>query len=306
MLRRVRECVLPSITRDEPIQAWIIDDTGFPKKGSHSVGVTRQYCGQLGKQDNCQVAVSLSVATHQGSLPVAYRLYLPKDWADDPIRRTIAGVPDDVRFQTKPEIALQQMRQALADRVPPAVALMDPAYGNDSKLRAGISELGLNRLEQVRAWRVRLVGRIGDRLLEGALNHITAAGDVGHIARDDLLLEERVGHVDTLGRRRGEEELHQQVVEDQDQDEADPPWPRSHQRVALGRLILRRRPLHIVRTRRSRPWRSRPIHGCRWPAAHRLLSCRGLGVARHLGYLLERNRSTTLFLKREQKIRRLE
>jgi len=76
MLRRVRECVLPSITRDEPIQAWIIDDTGFPKKGSHSVGVTRQYCGQLGKPDNCQVAVSLSVATHQGSLPVAYRLYL--------------------------------------------------------------------------------------------------------------------------------------------------------------------------------------------------------------------------------------
>ena len=80
VLTRVRERVLPSITRHEPVQAWIIDDTGFPKKGSHSVGVARQYCGQLGKQDNCQVAVSLSVATHQGSLPVAYRLYLPKDW----------------------------------------------------------------------------------------------------------------------------------------------------------------------------------------------------------------------------------
>lgn len=143
MLRRVREHVLPSITRDEPIQAWIIDDTGFPKKGSHSVGVARQYCGQLGKQDNCQVAVSLSVATHQGSLPVAYRLYLPKEWADDVARRMIAGVPDDVGFQTKPEIALQQVREALADGVPPGVALMDPAYGNDSKLRAGISELGL-------------------------------------------------------------------------------------------------------------------------------------------------------------------
>ena len=143
MLRRVREAVLPSITRDEPIQAWIIDDTGFPKKGSHSVGVARQYCGQLGKQDNCQVAVSLSVATHQGSLPIAYRLYLPKEWADDAVRRAIAGVPDDVRFQTKPEIALQHVRDALADRVPPAPVLMDPAYGNDSKLRAGISELGL-------------------------------------------------------------------------------------------------------------------------------------------------------------------
>jgi SRSO17 transposase len=143
MLRRVREHVLPSITRDEPIQAWIIDDTGFPKKGSHSVGVGRQYCGQLGKQDNCQVAVSLSMATHQGSLPVAYRLYLPREWADDLARRKIAGVPDDVGFQTKPEIALQQVRQALANGVPAGVALMDPAYGNDSKLRAGISELGL-------------------------------------------------------------------------------------------------------------------------------------------------------------------
>jgi SRSO17 transposase len=137
-MSRVRERVVPSITRDEPIQAWIIDDTGFPKKGRHSVGVARQYCGQLGKQDNCQVAVSLSVATHQGSLPVAYRLYLPKDWADDPVRRTVASVPDDIRFQTKPEIALQQMREALAagvpaHGVPPGVVLGDPAYGNDSK-----------------------------------------------------------------------------------------------------------------------------------------------------------------------------
>ena len=132
-----------SITGDEPIQAWIIDDTGFPKKGRHSVGVARQYCGQVGKQDNCQVAVSLSIATHQGSLPVAYRCTLPKEWADDPARRAIAGVPNEVRFQTKPEIALQQLREALADGVPPGVALIDPAYGNDSKLRAGISGLGL-------------------------------------------------------------------------------------------------------------------------------------------------------------------
>src|ERR1700684_2349230 len=141
LLTRVREQVLPSITSEEPIQAWIIDDTGFPKKGRHSVGVARRYCGQLGKQDNCQVAVSLSVATHQGSLPVAYRLYLPKDWTNDPVRRTIAGIPDDIRFQTKPEIALQQMRQALAAGVPPAVVLADPAYGNDSKFRAGTPSL---------------------------------------------------------------------------------------------------------------------------------------------------------------------
>ena len=142
MLIRVRELVLPSITRDEPVQAWIIDDTAFPKKGHHSVGVARQYCGHLGKQENCQVAVSLSVATHQASLPVAYRLYLPQDWADDPARRAVAGVPSKVAFQTKPEIALQQMRQAHADGLPTAVALMDPAYGNNGALRAGIRELG--------------------------------------------------------------------------------------------------------------------------------------------------------------------
>jgi SRSO17 transposase len=143
VLRRVRERVLPTITREGPVQALIIDDTGFPKKGKHSVGVTRQYCGQLGKQDNCQVAVSLSVATHQGSLPIAYRLYLPKDWAEDPLRRSAAGVPEEIRFQTKPEIALGLLRQALLEDVPAAVVLMDPAYGNDGKLRAGISELGV-------------------------------------------------------------------------------------------------------------------------------------------------------------------
>lgn len=144
VLTRVRERVLPSLTREERVQALIIDDTGFPKKGEHSVGVARQYCGQVGKQDNCQVAVSLSVATHQGSLPVAYQLYLPKAWADDPVRRAKAGVPEDIVFRTKPEIALQQVRQALADGVPQAVALMDPAYGNDSKLRAGLTELGVS------------------------------------------------------------------------------------------------------------------------------------------------------------------
>jgi SRSO17 transposase len=80
VLAKVREMVLPEVERHGPIEAWIIDDTGFPKQGRHSVGVARQYCGQLGKQDNCQVAVSLSVANHHASLPVAYRLYLPKDW----------------------------------------------------------------------------------------------------------------------------------------------------------------------------------------------------------------------------------
>ena len=93
VLAKVREMVLPAIERQGPIEAWIIDDTGFPKKGIHSVGVARQYCGQLGKQDNCQVAVSLSLANAYASLPVAYRLYLPEAWASDAARRKKAGVP---------------------------------------------------------------------------------------------------------------------------------------------------------------------------------------------------------------------
>ena len=112
VLAKVSEMVLPEIERHGPIEAWIIDDTGFPKQGRHSVGVARQYCGQLGKQDNCQVAVSLSVANHHASLPVAYRLYLPKDWAKDRTRRRKAGVPKEISFKTKPEIALEQLRWA--------------------------------------------------------------------------------------------------------------------------------------------------------------------------------------------------
>src|SRR6202051_1817828 len=134
VLAKVREMVLPSMERHGPIEAWIIDDTGFPKKGTHSVGVQHQYCGQLGKEANCQVAVSLSIATHSASLPVAYRLYLPKDWIKDAGRRKKAGVPRDISFKTKPEIALDQIRWACEAGLPRGVALMDGAYGTDSRL----------------------------------------------------------------------------------------------------------------------------------------------------------------------------
>jgi SRSO17 transposase len=123
--------------------AWIVDDTGFPKKGNHSVGVTRQYCGQVGKQDNCRVAVSLSVSTWNSSLPIAWRLYLPEVWASDSERRVQAGVPEELRFQTKPQIALEQIRQAVEQQVPAGVVLADAGYGIDTRFRAGIDELGL-------------------------------------------------------------------------------------------------------------------------------------------------------------------
>src|SRR5487761_1315681 len=109
VLAKVREMVLPAIEKNGPIEAWIIDDTSFPKQGQHSVGVHHQYCGQLGKQANCQVAVSLSVANHAASLPVAYRLYLPEAWTKDRARRKKAGVPKEIKFMTKPEIALEQI-----------------------------------------------------------------------------------------------------------------------------------------------------------------------------------------------------
>src|SRR3954462_4418432 len=143
ILTKVRELTLSAIERSGPVEVWIIDDTSFPKKGRHSVGVTRQYCGQLGKRDNCQVAVSLSAATPAPSLPVAYRLYLPQDWAADPVRRQKAGVPESVTFQTKPESALDQIRAALEAQIPRGVVLMDAGYGADTALRTGVSALGL-------------------------------------------------------------------------------------------------------------------------------------------------------------------
>ena len=143
VLAKVREMVLPAIEKSGPIKAWIIDDTSFPKQGKHSVGVHHQYCGQLGKQANCQVAVSLSIANHAASLPVAYRLYLPEAWTKDRARRKKAGVPKEIKFKTKPQIALEQMRWACESGLPRGVALMDSAYGRDSRLRAGMTELGV-------------------------------------------------------------------------------------------------------------------------------------------------------------------
>src|SRR5580693_7494975 len=143
LLAKVRELVIPAIERHEPIKAWIIDDTSYPKQGTHSVGVHHQYCGQLGKQANCQVAVTLSIANHHASLPIAYRLYLPKDWVDDAQRRRRAHVPEAIGFKTKPQIALTQIRAALAAGVARGVVLMDASYGTNSALRAGVSALAL-------------------------------------------------------------------------------------------------------------------------------------------------------------------
>ena len=149
VLGKVREMVLPRVEGHGPIEAWIIDDTGLPKKGRHSVGVARQYCGQLGKEDNCQVAVSLSLANGHASLPVAYRLYLPQEWVNDRARLRKAGVPEDIDFKTKHEIALDQLRWACAAGLPRGVVLMDAGYGPNNALRADVTALGLTYIAGV-------------------------------------------------------------------------------------------------------------------------------------------------------------
>jgi SRSO17 transposase len=140
MLAQVRRQVLPTMQKHGPVVAWIIDDTGFPKQGKHSVGVARQYCGQLGKSDNCQAAVSLSVSTWNSSLPVAWRVYLPEVWCQDRQRCQEAGVPKEVSFQTKPEIALEQIRQAIEEQVPVGVVLADAGYGKGTEFRTALTQ----------------------------------------------------------------------------------------------------------------------------------------------------------------------
>jgi SRSO17 transposase len=143
LLEEVRNYGLPVMQKQGPVVAWIVDDTGFPKKGKHSVGVTRQYCGQVGKQENCRVAVSLSVATWSSSLPIAYRLYLPKAWATDAERREQTEVPEEIEFQTKPDIALDQIRTTVAADLARGVVLADAAYGMNTDFRDGLTALGL-------------------------------------------------------------------------------------------------------------------------------------------------------------------
>jgi SRSO17 transposase len=140
MLSAVAERVLPKLIERDDAVYWLVDDTGFPKKGKHSVGVAHQYCGQTGKQDNCRVAASLSIASERGSLPIDYQLYLPREWADDESRRGKAGVPEEVVFKTKPTLAMEQIEAALAADYPCGIVLADAACGDE------------------RAWRERLAG----------------------------------------------------------------------------------------------------------------------------------------------------
>jgi SRSO17 transposase len=149
----------------EPLAAWIVDETGWLKQGDRSVGVSHQYCGAVGKQANCQVSVEVVISDGEIAAPVAGRLYLPESWADDPARREAAGVPPEVKFQTKPMIALELIREVVRDGVSRAPVLGDEVYGASSELRGALRELELEYFLNVggdlMAWTRRVKTRLG-------------------------------------------------------------------------------------------------------------------------------------------------
>ena len=154
---------LEPITQRAQICSWVIDDTGFLKKGDHSVGVQRQYTGSAGKIANCQIGVSLTLATPQDHLPVDFELYLPECWTDVPARRAEARIPDEVEFKSKPELALDMLRRAVKADLPRGTVLADEGYGNSAEFREGCRKLGLNFAVAVRSvtkvWVVDALGR---------------------------------------------------------------------------------------------------------------------------------------------------
>lgn len=151
VLRLARELVLAAMERHGAVAAWIVDDTAFPKKGRHSVGVARQWCGVLGKQENCQVAVSVTLAHEAISIPGAYRLYLPEAWAEDAARRRAAGVPDEVRWRTKGEIALEEIAALRREGAPLAPVVADAGYGDATAWRDELTLRGIPYVVGVKA-----------------------------------------------------------------------------------------------------------------------------------------------------------
>src|SRR5205085_5890652 len=133
------------------VTAWIVDDTGIVKDGRHSPGVKRQYSGTLGKIGNCQITVSVHAVGERGTLPLGWRLYLPEEWCDDLPRRRKAKIPDEVAFQTKPQLAAELCEQAAAWELPVAPVLADSAYGDDAGFRSRLQQAGLEYVVAVRA-----------------------------------------------------------------------------------------------------------------------------------------------------------
>jgi SRSO17 transposase len=176
-----------AIAEREPVTTWIIDDTGFLKQGKHSVGVQRQYTGSAGKITNCQIGVSLSVASRREHVPIDFALYLPRSWLDSPARRVEARIPDEATFKTKPELALDLVVRALEAKVPGEIVLADAAYGTSVEFRNGLVTYGLDYAVGIngasKVWTLDARGRqsrepisaldLGVRLGRKAFRHVT-------------------------------------------------------------------------------------------------------------------------------------
>jgi SRSO17 transposase len=179
--RTAASYALGAMTDREPVEAWIIDDTGFLKQGKHSVGVQRQYTGSAGKVANCQVGVSLSVATRTEHLPIDFELYLPKAWTDDPARREEARIPADLLFKTKPDLALDMLHRAVEDGVARGVVLADSAYGGSSEFRDALRWMGLDYAVGIesgeKVWRLdKLLRRRGEPLTVSEIARVVGPG----------------------------------------------------------------------------------------------------------------------------------
>ena len=165
MRRLAARYALHEMTKQECVSTWIINETAFPKRGKHSVGVQRQSTGIGRKIANCQIGISLSVATRSEHLPIDFELYLPHCWSDDPVRRGEAHIPDDVGFQTRPELAMRMIRRALADEVPVGVVVADAEYGDSRVFRRDLRQHGLDYAVGVHVHTtVRQVDEDGERL----------------------------------------------------------------------------------------------------------------------------------------------
>jgi SRSO17 transposase len=148
--QEVRASLARKVEREfVPEAYWLIDEVSFPKQGKHSVGVARQYCGALGKTANCQVAVTLDLGTEESSTPLDWALYLPEQWIDDPVRRKKAGVPEEITFKTKPELALDLIDEVRKWGLQDRLVLADSLYGDGYEFRQGLRSRELNYIVQV-------------------------------------------------------------------------------------------------------------------------------------------------------------
>jgi SRSO17 transposase len=163
--REATAYVCEALQKHEDITTWVIDDTGFLKQGTHSVGVQRQYTGTAGKITNCQIGVSLAIATPTAHAPIDFELYLPKSWTEDEERREAARIPEEVEFKTKTDLALQMMERACRAGIPGEILLADSGYGDSSEFRETTRLLGLDYAvgisKTTKVCRIGTSGRLG-------------------------------------------------------------------------------------------------------------------------------------------------